>query len=209
MKGRLSTVNIYDFFNSPDVSEYCQSIGKTWTSLEMAVIIGKSDRPQLEKHVAWSELIFEYPDMPTPNNLHHISYDSLHQKISELLVYEKHAAENFKTSEPGAIYSCDAGVYSSFDKAFKGMQEKYNRDEVDRWLIKKQFVDDKEELHFCLDYDGNLFDFSFYGFYYKKLCSGLGMDYKKLIEFNCDFLLMFRRLSKKVIWWILWESPMC
>lgn len=30
-------MNIYDFFNSPDVAEYCQSIGHKFNAVEAAV----------------------------------------------------------------------------------------------------------------------------------------------------------------------------
>jgi hypothetical protein len=60
-------VNIYAFFNSPDVAEYCQSIGHSFNAVESAVMINQSDsRTLAEKHAAYRTIIAEYPDMEAP-----------------------------------------------------------------------------------------------------------------------------------------------
>jgi hypothetical protein len=57
-------MNIYDFFNSPDVAEHCQSIGHKFNAVESAVMVFKSkSRTLAEKHVAYRAIIAEFPDM--------------------------------------------------------------------------------------------------------------------------------------------------
>ena len=64
-------MDIYGFINSRDVAAHCREINKVWTPFEMAVIIGRSDKTMSEKHAAWRELITDYPDMPTVENMHY------------------------------------------------------------------------------------------------------------------------------------------
>ena len=164
-------MDIYSFLNSRDIAAHCKEIGKVWTPFEMAVIIGMSHRSMPEKHAAWRNLISDYPDMPTPGNknMRQDSCDSLHKKISDHLIYEERIVENFKTPDPTAVYVSMAseknylGVYSSFDKALKSAQERFDRNSVDLWGIAKQFIDDDVDLTFWLDYDGIPFKFNQWG----------------------------------------------
>jgi hypothetical protein len=107
-------MNIYDFFNSPDVAEHCQSIGQKWTPFEMAVIIGQSGRTMTEKHTAWRELISDYPDMPTVPNHIIPAYDSLHKTLSDLIAYEECVMLLIKKQESGVFYEYTFSEYDSF-----------------------------------------------------------------------------------------------
>ena len=81
-------MNIFDFFNSPDVAAHCRSIGHALNSVESAVMINQSDsRTLAEKHAAYRAIIAEYPDMEIPegNNHHHIN--SFHKSLEDIIIY--------------------------------------------------------------------------------------------------------------------------
>ena len=60
-------MNVYDFFNSSDVAEYCQRKGHTFSGPECAVFIMQSEkRTMKEKHAAYRAVIREFPDTEFP-----------------------------------------------------------------------------------------------------------------------------------------------
>ena len=166
-------MDIYSYINSRDVAEYCKSIGKTWTVFEMAVIIARSNRTIVQKHDAWRELMRNYPDMPTPKNMHHKSYDSLHKKLAEVIDYEERLVELFKTPEDGAVYTHKAlwnNEYSYSNCVFPGLEEtmsdareNWERDETPEFVITKIFVCNKNRIESYIDYDGNIYNVYVYG----------------------------------------------
>ena len=97
-------MNIYDFFNSPDVAEYCQSLGHKFNAMESAVMINKSNKRTLaEKHAAYRTIIEKYPDMEIPKSrCRHIK--SFNKILAEMITYEEQMLEKFLTPEPGAVY---------------------------------------------------------------------------------------------------------
>ena len=99
----MKKVDICSFINSRDVAAHCREINKAWNPFEMAVIIGRSNRTIAEKHAAWRELIADYPDMPTPQKAHHQSYDSLHEKLTEVMDYQERALEKASTGNMSNI----------------------------------------------------------------------------------------------------------
>ena len=62
-------MDIYSFLNSKDIAEHCRRLQKTWTPLQMALIISRSVRPVPDKHRAWRELISDCTDIPVPFRL--------------------------------------------------------------------------------------------------------------------------------------------
>jgi hypothetical protein len=104
-------LDILSFIDSPDVSAYCREINHEFTTFEMAVVIGYSERTMAEQHTAWRELITDYPDMLLPtgsDDEKDESYgrcESLHQKLREFIDYEERLLALFKSSESGAIYA--------------------------------------------------------------------------------------------------------
>ena len=153
-------MDIYSFITSRDIAAHCREIKHTWNPFDMALIIGMSNRPMAEKHAAWRELIAYYPDMPTPEGLHHESYPSLHKKLAEAIAYDevywKNAFLLFKEPEPTAVYTYEVkwayrnmacqvspgGVFSNYETAFTDIRNRYDkRDEVRIITITKQHLD--------------------------------------------------------------------
>ena len=98
-------MNIYDFFNSPDVAEYCQRIGHAFNAVESAVMIDQCDSKTIaEKHVAYKEIIAEYPDMKIPKGGNHGNIKSFHKALGDIIDYENQILEKLVSSEPDAVY---------------------------------------------------------------------------------------------------------
>ena len=92
-------MDIYSFLNSKDIAEHCRRLQKTWTPLQMALIISRSDRSVPDKHRAWRELISDYPDMPVPplpeceiTN----GFESLHKMLLAQIDYEERGLRSFR-----------------------------------------------------------------------------------------------------------------
>ncbi len=123
-----------------------------------------------DKHTAWCQLIIDYPDMPTPKNMHYESFDSLHQKLAELVDYEERLLALFKKPEPNVVYMYEVGeyrrsdsVFTSFDKLRADLLENYDRDEAPQIKVTKIRADDKGEIRVFLDYDGIIRRISIFG----------------------------------------------
>ena len=138
-------MNIYDFFNSPDVAEYCQSIGHKFNGLESAIMINRSTKRTLaEKHAAYRTIIEEYPDMEIPENSDRYYVKSLHKALEINIKHEELIVEKLLTPEPGAVYQAllwyvDEGsnymtesLFSTYDEALADIKDTYEGD----WFIK-------------------------------------------------------------------------
>ena len=166
----MTDIDIYNFINSPDVADYCREIGKVWTPFEMAVIIGRNTRHSMEeKHEAWRELIADYPDMPTPATPGYPRFESLHQKLAEVISYEERALALFLSPEAGTFYTNDTKGYDPFDDAdtFPDYESaiselmddlKYMRDlhRIQRILMKKIYIGSEHRIDCYFDLDGNV-----------------------------------------------------
>ena len=180
-------MDIYTFLNSRDIAEHCKKINKTWNPFEMAVIIGRSNKPIHERHAAFREIITSYPDMPTPRVLfsgtpevRHESYPSLHKKIEEFVSYEKRCLALLKMPELGVFYGYKGfmdkfyGVnfFSTFDKLWtfinnrfwgkdkrrsSGIYKEFFKDSF-RVSIKKRYLDEKSSIAATFDIHGNIYE---------------------------------------------------
>ena len=113
-------MNIYDFFNSPDVAEYCQSIGHTFNAVESAVMVSQSNsRTLAEKHAAYRTIISEYPDMEITEALNHGHIKSFHKALGDIITYEEQVLEKILMPEPGAVYQASCR-YESKDESYDG-----------------------------------------------------------------------------------------
>ena len=105
-------MNIYEYFNSRDIAEYCQKLGHNFTSRERAYMIWQSDHHTLaQKIAAWDELMCTVPDeaLEECGTLHHFLQcyiTRLQQFISE-----------FQTDAKDRVYS--------YEKLYKNMSDRY------------------------------------------------------------------------------------
>lgn len=162
-------MDIYSFLNSRDIAEHCRKIQKEWSPLEMALIISHSKRSVLDKHVAWRELISDYPDMMVPPipECGVNGFESLHTIILTQIDYEERILRSFMEQTPGAVYrhqiawnrewQYSDSVYTSFEKAWADVIDSWDRDEVSEILVEKILPDDGGRITVYFDYDQNVF----------------------------------------------------
>ena len=147
-------MDIYSFFSSRDIADYCRSIGKTWTSFEMAALVDSSYHSISDKHTAWKEIITDFPDMPTPKNFYGDSSESLHKVLAEEIADGERLIEIFKEQESGAIYGYGAlsgdssdMLFDSFDAALSAAAAYYADDPyVSAIRLTKSFVNEGNKM---------------------------------------------------------------
>ncbi len=91
-------MNIYDYFMSNDVAQYCKSIGHNFNTIEMAWIIDQSAKTVKEKNMAFRELIDNYPDMPFHESVDFRVKTSIHDYLRALIEYRERLIEIFEDS---------------------------------------------------------------------------------------------------------------
>ena len=130
-------MNIFDYFNSSDVAEYCRSIGHTLNAVESAVIIGQCDSQTLaEKHAAYRTVIAEYPDMEIPQGNNHEYIKSFHNALGDTIAYEEKIVDMLLLPEPDAIYRAKVEDYfrgsyfSSYERALDYAMDYVKREEA-------------------------------------------------------------------------------
>ena len=105
-------MNIYEFFNSKDIAAHCQKNGHTFTALEMAYIISRSEYHTLEqKHQAWQYLINHCPDEELPEGKW-LDDDgelirkerSLHKFLQHYIEIEQRFLADFPITQNGYVY---------------------------------------------------------------------------------------------------------
>jgi hypothetical protein len=95
-------MNIYPFFQSPDVAEYCEKIGHTFDAAEMALIVAVSHKPLFAEHAAWREIMAAYPDMPVAGEGEVIP--SLQAYLRERIAWEEELVNAFYSVQDGFVY---------------------------------------------------------------------------------------------------------
>lgn len=159
-------MDIYSFISSKAVAEHCRSIGKTWNTLEMAVIIDRSRRTIADIHAAWMELVEDYPDMPAMPNYHNVQFDSVHTMLTERIAYEKQAIEWFKTAENGVFYTyqledwnSDSHPFTTFEKALANLKDSYTQSEAPNFRVNRVIADadGNSGIDSSCDYNGDMY----------------------------------------------------
>ena len=182
-------LDIYSYINSPDVAAHCREINKTWTPFEMAVIVGRSKKTMSDKHAAWRQIAADYPDMPTPKNMHVQRYDSLHHVIATVIAFEENALSLFNTPDPSAVYMYKVKfhdeyrhsdiVFTTFENTLKDIKESYERDEPESIIVNRVSVDSSHRIEVFMDYDGNP--------YYVILIGGTFDKFSSFLNISKDF----------------------
>ena len=114
-------MNIYDFFNSPDVAKHCKSIGHVFNGPECAVFIMQSEKRTLkEKHAAYRAIIREFPDTEVPaEEYNRTSVTSLHQALKTIIDFDERNLERLLKPEPGAVYEAQLCYKDHFYRSFQ------------------------------------------------------------------------------------------
>lgn len=112
----MKSFNIYEYFNSKDIADHCESIGHKFTALEMAYVVWLSQyRTLKQKHKAWQYLIDHYPDELLPESKWLDDKEepvrkerSLHKFLQHLIDVESTFLASFSKTLDGYLY--DYGI---------------------------------------------------------------------------------------------------
>ncbi|MCL2153158.1 MAG: hypothetical protein FWH57_09430 [Oscillospiraceae bacterium] len=175
-------MNIYEYLTSPDIAAHCEKIGHVFNPLEMAVIVQLSNKPIKDKHIAWREIIADYPDMPIHESVNFKARDSLHDYLREFIALEEKAIEHFMSPGKNTIYRYAvnlrsildneivdewySGVYSTYENLWAAFCEHWDvvDDRVTDVKIIKHTLDSDEDFGMLVDLSGNTLDL-YYEFY--------------------------------------------
>ena len=161
-------MDIYNYFNSPDVAEHCKNIGHTFNAFECAVIINQCYTKTFnEKLVAYRAVISDYPDMEVhPTHMHKEHTKSFHKALGLIIESEDLLLKHFMETKPGAIYkvklnhknshhdSYEQQVFSTYEKTHEFLLEMKKlsdefKDEVLGINVTKSFIDSGERIFFA------------------------------------------------------------
>lgn len=105
-------MNVYEWFESPDVREYLESIHYEFTLPEAFYVIRENEqRPLEEKIAAWEELLDAMPDCPfsmEPDCGAKIATESFHKSVREFIEQKRGLLEE-------AFRKDGAGAYGAWD----------------------------------------------------------------------------------------------
>jgi hypothetical protein len=122
----VGNVDMYDYFVSKDIANYCKKIGHRFNPLEMAVIVAHSDhKSREERHMGWRQIIEEYPDMPIPGRPWFDARDSLRDSLLDQIAWEeKWIADFYTPGEDILYYSSSSGYCFSVEKAWDCIKDR-------------------------------------------------------------------------------------
>jgi hypothetical protein len=168
MKNNLR-MNIYDFFNSPDVAEYCRNIGHTFNAVESAVMVSQSNKRTLaEKLAAYRTIIAEYPDMELPRGNNHDYYESFHKALGKFIIHEERILEKFIKPEHDAVYlpfidreyyRC-TDIHKTYDKAINDALKSVENGK--KYTVEKKYLDSDKYFEAEFSKSGEILDVSGY-----------------------------------------------
>ena len=140
-------MNIYEYFNSPDVANHCKKLGHRFSGKELAYMIWQSNHHTLaQKIAAWEELLKIIPDEPLEDgdSLHHFLacyITRLQQFISEFQAGAENCVYSFETRYANVSdrYLDESALYTSYDVCLCAAMEN-NAGEVLSFRIRKKQI---------------------------------------------------------------------
>ena len=176
-------IDIYSFFNSPDVEKHCRNIEHKFSTLESTAIISwKHNLTLAEKHAAYRTIIAEYPDIEIP----HKQIKSFHQELALLIDYEEQVLNRFMMPEPKAVYSASANhkgyhpnrdgwdypgnwddsysIFTTYEKAYTDILDvvkygkEYESSDYYSLTIKKRLLDFDKSIQVTASLAGEIID---------------------------------------------------
>lgn len=130
-------MDIYDFFDSQDIAEYCKSINHKFSGIEAAFIVWHSKKHNLEqKHRAWQEIIETYPDEELSIGHSLIGEKALHPFLQHYMQEQKKLLNRFEKSEKDMVFTyaidgvnghdCDNDLYYDYNECLCEAKERYS-----------------------------------------------------------------------------------
>lgn len=152
-------MDIYNLINSKAISEHCRKIKHQFNTEELAVLIYRNKRMNIDKKIsAYEELIEDYPDMEVIKRSNCRHYDSVKVMIKEEIKRIKELKEKLEKEEQDVIYTynywCNCvdniittgkdeyrDIYKTFKEVQKEIENKIKEDEeqeIISFLIRKR-----------------------------------------------------------------------
>ena len=170
-------MNIYGFFNSPDVAEHCRSIVHTLNAVEAAVMVNQCNYRSLsEKHEAYRAVIKEYPDMeidPGHNHRNHIP--SFHNALKDIIAHGERELKKFLLTEQDSAYSLALcyrddkpydyyELFGSYKKACAKIHELFSEETLAAFgIIRKSYFDGGDYIEAKVSRCGEIIEISHNG----------------------------------------------
>ena len=173
-------MDIYRFTKSKSKNEFIKGWSRMrgFSPLEMAFIIFESENLLSEKHEAYRELFFAYPNMELEASTRNKDSKNLHHCLSALLAREEYLFERFPMDDANMAYQADVYGYSWGGRDFQSAEYKsfvqlkndlgtlWERKKVDCdyfcFIVKKHITDSGEVISAKFNYDWELLAISDY-----------------------------------------------
>lgn len=153
----MINLNIYEYFNSRDVAEYCQKLGHSFTGREMAYLIWQSNHHTLHhKIAAWEELIltmpdeehkeFEYADCQGLHDFLRMYIDRLLQFLADFQKNTGEFAYSYERlyADSSCRFNDESPLFTSYDLCIAtAAAEAAEKNEITAFRVKKRKICDK------------------------------------------------------------------
>ena len=115
-------MNVYQFFNSPDVAEHLRKIEHPFTAAEAAYVVNECLYATLEEKIAaWNEIIVTYPDHSMEQRPHMDAVDSFHTFLKQYIAIQKKMLSLFMEAN-NCVYDCSYDSIYSDEKRVQNDQ---------------------------------------------------------------------------------------
>ncbi len=108
-------MDTYNLINSKAISEHCRKIKHQFNTEELAVLIYRNKRMNIDEKIkAYEELIEDYPDMEVIERINCKHYDSVKDMIRGEIKRVKELKEKLEKEEKDVIYTYNYWAKSSY-----------------------------------------------------------------------------------------------
>lgn len=117
-------MDVYSLINSKAISEHCRKIKHEFNTEEIAVLIYRNKRMNIEEKIkAYKELIEQYPDMPVIERINCDYYDSVKDMIEEEIYRIETLSKKLRKNDKEAIYTYNYYWNNYWGKIIEGRNE--------------------------------------------------------------------------------------
>lgn len=98
-------INIYPYINSRTIREYLKKIEYKFDPMLCAYLVWQSERHTMkEKHEAWKQIIRSMPDMPVPEKMNCVGWDSLHRMLKDYMKMQDWLVAELEKDDGAGVY---------------------------------------------------------------------------------------------------------
>ena len=148
-------MNIYKFFKSQDVANYCKKTRKDFTALEKAVLVSRSSQPIATKHQAYEEIVEHDKDVSisktsnsNPHSKANETIPSLKIFLQDIARYEQELISEFMSEDDDSYYSYEITHEDSSQFFWENCEFSSRSFQTVLREIKEMFLDDEDEISY-------------------------------------------------------------